>query len=369
MTHPATAPVAALPPDHADAELIRACAQHGGNRAAYNASNEADAPARAPDGPCWTAYTRTSDLISSTTPQTFAGILAKARTAVEEGDEGAIGGDWGDTAPSRWAADVCRALVDMVDAEARADAALVSLAAEIVSLETDFKRLVADPASAEDAATRATRAASAKIRQLAALPARTPEGVRAKGRALAAFYGADMPDPDMPGGILLASLLADLTAPPAPEATPQPAPAGGFSVEALGRQIAEIYRTQRAYELATGKTLIETMPERMQFDIATHAALGMFGIRIDAIHELIATLGARNLADSAVQIATINELANMLADFENSPSESRLAGMKIRRMARGILPIVARAAGLDVAEMEWTQVAELGAIEFAGVGG
>jgi hypothetical protein len=37
-------------------------------------------------------------------------------------------------------------------------------------------------------------------------------------------------------------------------------------------------------------------------------------------------------------------------------------------MARGILPRVAGAAGLDMAEMEWTQIADLGAREFAAVG-
>jgi hypothetical protein len=74
------------------------------------------------------------------------------------------------------------------------------------------------------------------------------------------------------------------------------------------------------------------------------------------------------LIESAVQIATIVALSEMLREYENSPDESKIAGMKIRRIAHGILLIVAGAARLDMVEMDWEQISELHAHEFAGVG-
>ena len=64
-----------------DADLVRQCAEHIANRAAYNADGgrlelESD--------PLWLAYERTRNAIDNARPQTVAGLLAKARAAKAE---------------------------------------------------------------------------------------------------------------------------------------------------------------------------------------------------------------------------------------------------------------------------------------------
>jgi hypothetical protein len=61
----------------ADADLIRACAEHAVNAEAYNRDGllvEAD------KDPLWQAYERTRNIISEARPESMAGVLAKART-------------------------------------------------------------------------------------------------------------------------------------------------------------------------------------------------------------------------------------------------------------------------------------------------
>lgn len=64
-----------------DADLVQICAQHIANRDAYNRDGgrlelEAD--------PLWLAYERTRDAIDNASPQTMAGLVAKARAAKAE---------------------------------------------------------------------------------------------------------------------------------------------------------------------------------------------------------------------------------------------------------------------------------------------
>ena len=105
------------------------------------------------------------------------------------------------------------------------DGALMVLAAEVCRLEADSIPLLraADPVEADpgyggaahlaaEAALRVDQTAqNAAMTQLAAMPARSLAGLRAKGNALAAYYGGDIPEDEAPCGALLASLLDDLT--------------------------------------------------------------------------------------------------------------------------------------------------------------
>jgi len=64
-----------------DAELIRLCAEHIANMAAYNADGGNLEPE---DDPLWHAYERTREAISAARPQTVEGMLAKAQAAEAE---------------------------------------------------------------------------------------------------------------------------------------------------------------------------------------------------------------------------------------------------------------------------------------------
>ncbi len=70
---------AALP--NPDAELIRVCAEHGENLRRYNLEG---GTVPLDQDPLWAAYDRTRDAIYDAEPQTMAGVLAKARTALVE---------------------------------------------------------------------------------------------------------------------------------------------------------------------------------------------------------------------------------------------------------------------------------------------
>jgi hypothetical protein len=69
--------MAAEPAPAPDADLIRLCAQHAANAAAFTASD-------ADDGPLWNAYAASRDAIHDAKPQTLAGMVAKARAAKAE---------------------------------------------------------------------------------------------------------------------------------------------------------------------------------------------------------------------------------------------------------------------------------------------
>ena len=81
------AALAAAQPDP-DAELIRLCAEHIDNLAAFNAS-----PLDSEDCPFWFAYLRTRDAISAAQPMMIEGMQAKARAALADG-HGGSGDNW-----------------------------------------------------------------------------------------------------------------------------------------------------------------------------------------------------------------------------------------------------------------------------------
>ena len=73
----------AVSPDHPDAELIRACAEHAVNIQAVNAGTSDDNLV-IDDDPFWLAYQQTRNFISAAKPKALAGMLAKARAAKAE---------------------------------------------------------------------------------------------------------------------------------------------------------------------------------------------------------------------------------------------------------------------------------------------
>lgn len=64
-----------------DADLLRACAQHERNLAAYRTAESQGIADDDAYEPLWEAYSETRDAISAAKPQTLEGMLAKARIA------------------------------------------------------------------------------------------------------------------------------------------------------------------------------------------------------------------------------------------------------------------------------------------------
>jgi hypothetical protein len=97
-------------------------------------------------------------------------------------------------------------------------------------------------------------------------------------------------------------------------------------------------------------------------------AMALLMDRGDALRGLIATMQAVTLADVAVQIGVAIDLASQIFANEIPNENAKDCAEAIDRMLQGMLPIVAAAAGLDMAAMDWSENAALRARRFAGVG-
>ncbi len=100
------------------------------------------------------------------------------------------------------------------------------------------------------------------------------------------------------------------------------------------------------------------------------AAMDLLLTRREALWQLIASLPAMTLADAAVQIGVACHFAMSLegSDWSSSDVRSRfyqLAG-GLELMCLNVLPLVAEAAGLDLAEMDWAGLERLRATRFYG---
>jgi hypothetical protein len=105
---------------------------------------------------------------------------------------------------------------------AELDGELIALCAEVERLNTEEAGLIwADDAQnpryktlGQPEALAALRAASARLQdvleQIAAMPARTPEGLRAKAQAVHAFFFGMPPEGGCPAGDALWSLVCDV---------------------------------------------------------------------------------------------------------------------------------------------------------------
>lgn len=95
--------------DHADAELIRLCAEHVANLAAYSHSDDRTDC----DDPLWQTCLRTEAAINALPPKTLAGVVAKARVAKAEAIETSAEAAevWEGTSGAVWARDVINDLL------------------------------------------------------------------------------------------------------------------------------------------------------------------------------------------------------------------------------------------------------------------
>jgi hypothetical protein len=121
--------------DASDAEVIRVCAEHIVNVAAYNSG---DIAAEFENDPLWLAYRRTCDAICEAKPQTMAAVLAKARAA--KADAAQMDGSEApaDGPAARWAWDLVNDLIRL-DETPSPDAELIAACNEYLRIQRAFE--------------------------------------------------------------------------------------------------------------------------------------------------------------------------------------------------------------------------------------
>jgi len=99
-------------------------------------------------------------------------------------------------------------------------------------------------------------------------------------------------------------------------------------------------------------------------------AMKLLEVRREALWQLIASLPALTLADAAVQLGVATQYAMGLeaSDWSNPDVGSRFYEMArgLERLCLSALPLVAQAAGLDLAEMDWSELDQIRARRFYG---
>ncbi len=92
-------------------------------------------------------------------------------------------------------------------------------------------------------------------------------------------------------------------------------------------------------------------------------AMSLLLARRESLWQLIGSMPAKTLADAAVQISVACHFAGSLecSDWSSPDTHQRLEELAcgIERICLSVLPMVAEAAGLDLAEMDWTDFARL----------
>ena len=126
--------------------------------------------------------------------------------------------------------------------------------------------------------------------------------------------------------------------------------------------------------LTLGMALAETEHAYRRLDESTNggrraeAALSRLDCREQALRALIASAPATTLADAAVQLGTACAYVGILdgCDWTNPATHARLADLHaaLNRITLSVLPVVAAAAGLDLAAMVWDSLDDLRAALF-----
>ena len=90
--------------------------------------------------------------------------------------------------------------------------------------------------------------------------------------------------------------------------------------------------------------------------------------RAEALREMISSMPALTIQDAAVQIGVICTASSRLSASVHTANEATAIADRIERMALGMLPIVAKVAGLDMEAMDWADGDALRVWRFDGVG-
>ena len=137
------------------------------------------------------------------------------------------------------------------------------------------------------------------------------------------------------------------------------------SIMALGVHLAAVLHADLAFT-----ELGETSTDGVE-RAAAGWATDLLSDRAEALREVISTQPATLLDEAAVQIAVLVDFAGQMPGGDDSPSGRRINHLStmIERLALSVLPVVAKAAGLNIDDMGWEhQVGGMRRSRFGGVG-
>lgn len=123
----------------------------------------------------------------------------------------------------------------------------------------------------------------------------------------------------------------------------------------LGKHLADV---ERAYEAR----------DSAHDSASRRNALGVLDGRREALRDLICTMPAQTIQDAAVQIEVAATIASCLATNQFDARAIDRMAEQMERVLFGVLPIVAKAAGINLDAMFWTDLDTLRVSRFAGVG-
>jgi hypothetical protein len=135
------------------------------------------------------------------------------------------------------------------------------------------------------------------------------------------------------------------------------------SAYAIGLHLARVQQAHHLHDVA-GLEAKHANPD------AYHPTNGadILWDRAEALRDLIATMPATSLRDAAVILAEAAIVADRMNANQQTPEEAEKESGKLARMVATCLPWVARAAGLDVVDMDWDARCDLAHHYFVGVG-
>jgi len=145
-----------------------------------------------------------------------------------------------------------------------------------------------------------------------------------------------------------------------PTTPPQPAPLP--SILDFGRTRAALLR--EADQIAERLDAAARHPR----GIALEQALELAYDRDDALIDLIATLPATTIGDAAAQLCVAWREISYIDSFDLPKADLEAHHAKLRRMILSVLPVVAEAAGLDLAEITDDWIMDHRATEFPDLG-
>ena len=141
------------------------------------------------------------------------------------------------------------------------------------------------------------------------------------------------------------------------------------SILDLGKHLAQVEIAYNAHDIVELKRGVRAGDEDAMREATnrSEAAQIILGERQEALRDLICTLPAKTLADAAIHVAGIVTLSARLSASICTADQVTRAADKIERMALGMLPILAAAAGLDMEAMDWADNDQLRPLRFTGV--
>jgi len=135
------------------------------------------------------------------------------------------------------------------------------------------------------------------------------------------------------------------------------------SITDLGRILGAITRRENQIDLVkVGRAKPANQQERRNFaveDRLTMTADRLLFAQMDALRKIISTMPAKSLSDAVVQIYVAGFMVSTLATHDCEKDEREKITDDIERIMISVVGVLATAAGLDLVEFAFDELADL----------